>query len=89
MPETVEQAVEERWAWLDGNADRAAALLAAERETSIDGHHGLRDKLAARLAGGEVLLGRDALARDIGARGLDLPLEPPAVEMDMDLDFGP
>ena len=86
--DTVEQAVEERCAWLDGNADRAAALLAAESDTNIDDHHELRDELA-RLASSEALLGRDAHARDIAARAPELPPELPAVEMDIDLDFGP
>lgn len=87
--ETVTLAFDQRSAWLEVNADRAAALLAAEREANTDDHLALRDELADRLGSSGVLLGRDAHARDIATPTPDLMPTPPAVEVDIDLDFGP
>jgi len=87
--ETLTRAFDQRTAWLEGNADRAAALLAAEQEANIDDHLALRDELAARLASSEVLFARDAHARDVAAPAPELMPTPPAVDVDIDLDFGP
>jgi len=85
-------AVEERRVWLEGNADRAAALLAVEREANVDDHLALRDELADRLGRSDVLLGRDAQALDLAAAPPELTPElapePPAIDADLDLDFG-
>ena len=87
--EIVGRAVEQRRSWLEANADRAAGLLAAERESDVEGHLALRDELADRFGGSEALLERDAHARDIAARGPEVMPEPPAVDFDIDLDLGP
>jgi hypothetical protein len=87
--ETVGCAVEQRRGWLAENADRAAALLSGEREARADEQLALRDELADRFGSNEVLLGRDARAADIAAPQPELVLEPPAIEVDLELDFGP
>jgi len=87
--QTLTRAYDQRRAWLERNADRAAALLPAEREANIDDHLALRDELADQLGSSELLLGRDAHARDIAAPAQELMPTPPAVEVDIDLDVGP
>lgn len=87
--EAVGCAVEQRRAWLDENADRAAALLAAEREATTDDHLALRDELADRLGSSEALLGRDTQGLDLATRVPEMLPEPPPVDMGLDLDFGP
>jgi len=87
--ETLGHAVEERRAWLEANADHAGALLAAEREATADEHLALRDELADRVCSSDPLLDRDAHALGMTTRGPELVPEPPAVDMDLDLDFGP
>jgi len=87
--ERLGHAVEERRAWLEANADRGGALLAAERETTADAHLALRDELADRVWTSDPLLDRDAQALGMTTRGPELGPEPPAVDIDLDLDFGP
>jgi conjugative relaxase-like TrwC/TraI family protein len=87
--ETLGHAVEERRAWLEANAEHAGTLLAAEREATADEHLALRDELADRVRSSDPLLDRDAHALGMTTRGPELVPEPPAVDMDLDLDFGP
>lgn len=87
--ETVGRAVEQRRAWLEANTDRAATLLTAGREANVDEHLALCDELADRLGSIESLLDRGGHALDVAVGPREPVREPPAVDAELDLDFGP